>query len=232
MFSEGGKEAQKAYFIALGEFQKECPVIEKKKKVPGKNGKTRYKYAPIEDIVSDVRDLIVKNGFSYMIKTDQDETSITAICFAYHKEGHSEASTFKIPIDKTAYMNESQKIASAFTFAKRYAFCNLFGIMTGDEDDDSNYSGEPELKPEQSKKENQKQGFSTAPEENQKTYKTIMHLIREKENNQNIFPNEEKIKYKQAADIVFFDLEKIKSLYQSIAKIVEDRRKKMRREII
>ena len=47
-------------------------------------------------------------------------------------------STFKVPIDKEGYMNAPQKFASALTFAKRYAFCNAFGILTGDEDDDSN----------------------------------------------------------------------------------------------
>ena len=34
-------------------------------------------------------------------------------------------------------MSGPQQIGSATTYAKRYSFCNQFGIMTGDEDDDA-----------------------------------------------------------------------------------------------
>ena len=34
-------------------------------------------------------------------------------------------------------MTDSQKYAARNTFAKRYAFCNVFGITTGDEDIDA-----------------------------------------------------------------------------------------------
>ena len=42
-----------------------------------------------------------------------------------------------MPIDKDGFMNTPQKFASALTYAKRYAFCNAFGILTADEDDDT-----------------------------------------------------------------------------------------------
>ena len=38
---------------------------------------------------------------------------------------------------KTAMMNAPQQTAATMTYAKRYAFCNAFGIMTGDEDTDA-----------------------------------------------------------------------------------------------
>ena len=53
-----------------------------------------------------------------------------------------------MPVDAGAYMNEAQKAASALTFAKRYSFCNAFGILTGDEDDDSVVSGDKETETE------------------------------------------------------------------------------------
>ena len=34
-------------------------------------------------------------------------------------------------------MSQTQVEAAALTFAKRYAFCNAFGILTGDEDTDA-----------------------------------------------------------------------------------------------
>jgi hypothetical protein len=39
--------------------------------------------------------------------------------------------------NKTDIMSQSQVAAAATTFAKRYAFCNAFGILTGDEDTDA-----------------------------------------------------------------------------------------------
>ena len=130
--------AQEQYYKNLSEFQKECPVIKKTNGVKGKDGKTRYFYASLDEIISQIKDYLQKYGFSYNVKTKQETGSVTAICIAHHVSGHSEETEFKIPIDPEAYMNAAQKVASALTFAKRYAFCNSFGIMTGDEDDDSN----------------------------------------------------------------------------------------------
>ena len=39
--------------------------------------------------------------------------------------------------NKTRIMSQTQVEAAALTFAKRYAFCNAFGILTGDEDTDA-----------------------------------------------------------------------------------------------
>ena len=55
-----------------------------------------------------------------------------------------------MPIDKDAFMNSQQQYGSASTFSKRYAFCNAFGILTGDEDNDTRdiSSEQPEETPE------------------------------------------------------------------------------------
>lgn len=129
--------AEETYFRALAAFQAECPAIKKAKKVKDKRGKHRYSYAPLEDIVAAVREPLEKHGFSYNIQVEQSDGSVTATCVSHHSGGHSESSAFTIPIDKEAYMNDAQKTASAMTYAKRYSFCNAFGIMTADEDDDA-----------------------------------------------------------------------------------------------
>jgi hypothetical protein len=143
--------AKEQYYKCLSLFQEMCPVIEKTKKVYDidKNTKLRkldnngreiirWSFAPLDSIIMQIKNILKEFGFSYDIKTRQTEKDITAICISHHKYGHSEETEFTIPIDKTAYMLDSQKIASALTYAKRYAFCNAFGIMTGDEDDDAN----------------------------------------------------------------------------------------------
>lgn len=131
------ESAKEAYFRALSEFQAECPVIRKKKSVMNRDGQSvRYKYAPLDDIVDQCRKQLKAHGLSYTIQTEYLEQAIKAVCTVHHVAGHSEASEFTAPIDREARMNDMQKTASAQTYAKRYAFCNALGILTGDEDDD------------------------------------------------------------------------------------------------
>lgn len=130
--------AKNEFIRAMAEFQKSCPVIEKKKKVKDKQGKDRYSFAPIDEIVSQVKELISQSGLSYTIKITNDDKTLTATCIVTHIAGHSEESSFVVPIGSEEYMTEVQKFGARATFAKRYAFINAFGIMTGDEDNDAN----------------------------------------------------------------------------------------------
>lgn len=134
--------AKEAFDRAMSAFQSECPVIEKSKKVLNKDGQSvRYAYAPLDAIVTQVRGLLKTHGFGYRIVPEVSDTQVAATCVVTHELGHSESASFKVPIDKDSYMNLPQKFASALTFAKRYAFCAAFGIMTGDEDDDAAKAG-------------------------------------------------------------------------------------------
>lgn len=132
------ENAKHQYDRAMAEFQAECPIIKKDKLVKNKDGTVRYRYATLDSIIRQAKPLLKKHGFSYKIETLTEEKWMTAICKATHELGHSESSNFKIPTDSDAYMSAPQKFASALTFAKRYAFCDVFGIMTVDEDDDAN----------------------------------------------------------------------------------------------
>lgn len=127
--------AKKEFDRAMSSFQAECPVIQKRKKVSF--GTTNYSYAPLDDIVDQVKDILSRNGFSYTFDTEQSETMMRVFCIAKHELGHTEKSKFEIQIDTAAKMNKSQQYGAALTYAKRYAFCNAFGILTGDEDNDA-----------------------------------------------------------------------------------------------
>lgn len=131
------EQAKEAFNYALAGFQGECPTIEKKKEA--KDGsKVLYTYAPLDSIVTQVRSLLQKYGLSYAIKTDTVDGNVQATCFVRHKLGHEESSTATMPLaTKTGIMSNAQQVAATMTFAKRYAFCNAFGIMTGDEDSES-----------------------------------------------------------------------------------------------
>lgn len=134
------EQAKEAFDDAMAKFQGECPVIEKTKEGgKTKGGFVAYKYAPLESIVSQVKYDLQANGFSYAIQTETGENKVKVTCIAKHKLGHSEPTSVEVPLGtKTDIMSAPQVVASALTFAKRYAFCNAFGIMTGDEDTDAN----------------------------------------------------------------------------------------------
>lgn len=131
-------QAKKAYNLAMAAFQGECPVI--KKSTPGgstNSGKVAYHYATLDSIVEQTKELIQRHGFSYMIRTETMENGVKVTCTVTHQMGHSEATDVQVPLGtKTNVMSASQVVAAAMTFAKRYAFSNAFGIMTGDEDND------------------------------------------------------------------------------------------------
>lgn len=135
------EQALKAFNQAMTEFQHECPIIKKTKGVSTDAGILAYRYAPIDSIVSQVRSLIYKYGFSYHISTDVVNGNVIVHCTVKHVLGHSEITPYgPIPLgQQTRVMNDSQVVSAAFTYAKRYAFCNAFGIMTGDEDTDGRY---------------------------------------------------------------------------------------------
>jgi len=130
--------AEGQFYKSLAGFPSECPTIKKTKEVLGKNGKVRYRYAPLDSIIEQVKDLLDKYGFSYTVQSrlEGQPTQLIAICELHHRDGFSKISEFRVPIYDSEYMNNIQKYASSLTYAKRYAFCNATGIMTGDEDTD------------------------------------------------------------------------------------------------
>ncbi len=130
--------AKKSYIEAVSGFQKDCPIIEKTKKVMNKDGRSiRYQFAPLDSIIEQTKVALAAHGLSYRWEVKDSDRGVEVTCIVTHSFGHQESSTFTIPIDEEGYMTAPQKKASALTFAKRYSFTNVLGIATGDEDDDA-----------------------------------------------------------------------------------------------
>lgn len=139
--------AKEQFDQAMANFQRDCPVINKNKSVLERNStKARYKFASLDSIVDQTRKVISENGLSYSIKTKIDDKMFTATVRVAHIAGHSEESDFSIPIGTEQFMSDVQKFGARSTFAKRYAFLNAFGIMTGDEDQESSISSNDNVK--------------------------------------------------------------------------------------
>lgn len=132
-------QAREAFTMAMAKFQKECPVIAKTKPVKNKSGDVTYKYAPLDSIILQVKQALGNNDLAYDFdeRKSEDGTKLTAICTITHSMGHSKSASFEVEIGTEAYMTDTQKYGARMTFAKRYAFCNVLGIATGDEDTDA-----------------------------------------------------------------------------------------------
>lgn len=135
--------AKEEYDKAMSALQGELPIIKKTKSVETKAGKKAYSFAPLDNIVKQTKDPIKKHGFSYAIQTymmKDDKglvSSVKSVCIVKHIAGHSEPYEMEVPLgNKTDIMSQSQVVAAASTFSKRYAFCNAFGIMTSDDDEE------------------------------------------------------------------------------------------------
>jgi hypothetical protein len=135
-------KAKAAYDEAMRNFQAACPVIQKHKRVLNKDGHSvRYIYAPLDDIIEQVKALLAGHGFSYRLGQEVDKPKpnwLTVYCTATHALGHSETEKFELPLGAAQFMTAQQEVGAARTFGSRYCFLGVFGIMTGDEDTDAN----------------------------------------------------------------------------------------------
>lgn len=142
-------QAKEAFTIAMAQFQKDCPVIAKTKEVWNKE-KTAvtYRYAPIDSIILQVKSTLAANNLAYDFSEvrSEDGKSVTVTCTITHSMGHTKSSSFTVEIGNESYMSDSQKYGARNTFAKRYAFMNVLGIATGDEDTDAKEILSPEDK--------------------------------------------------------------------------------------
>lgn len=127
--------AKEQFDLNMASAQAEFPIIEKTSSARDSSGKVLYTYAGIDAIVSQTKEIIGKYGFSYSFKTVNLTDKVTVTCIVKHKFGHTEESVMETALaTKTGIMSAPQQTASTVTFNKRYAFCNAFGITTGDED--------------------------------------------------------------------------------------------------
>lgn len=130
------EQAKKEFQAALTQFQNKCPVIDKKK-----NGHN-YKYAPLCDIVSQIKNLLSECGLSYRFEQEHSEGKYKVTCVVTHVDGHSEYTSMEAYPDNTGSKNDVQAIGSTVTYLQRYTLTGALGITTADEDMDGRIGNE------------------------------------------------------------------------------------------
>ena len=132
------RKSEAALVKALNEFQSRCSPILKRNKVNIDKG-PQYSFASLTNIKVAIRPLLDELGLSVSFSVTDDEKRVT--CTVRHRDGASEISQFPIRLDGKMRVNDTQRMASAVTYARRYALTGALGIDTTD--DDGLAAGEP-----------------------------------------------------------------------------------------
>lgn len=136
--------AEAAFNEAFAAMQPDIPVIVEKHS--GDSGK--WSFAPLEDIVTPLRPVLAKHGFSISHQTEwPDAKTVKVIGILTHRGGHSRKSEFQAAADNTGSKNTIQSFGSTVAYGRRYTTKDLLCIVTRGEDDDadtSNLSESPE----------------------------------------------------------------------------------------
>lgn len=150
------REAEKAFNRAIASFQHECPRIEKRKK--GHN----YMYAPLGDIIEQIKDTLHKHGLSFTYTNDHSDNEIKVTCTVTHVDGHSKSTSMTVNPDTSGSKNAIQAIGSAQTYGQRYTLIGALGITTADEDIDGRLPDQYKKKPPYKSFQDDKEAITNA----------------------------------------------------------------------
>ena len=135
------RQSKQAFNEAMAGFQGDCPIIARNKKVDftAKSGnRTKYDYAPLDEIIHVIKPILKKHGLSYSFNTESNDDITTLITTISHISGHSENYGYQFnTIHDDQRMNLSQRRKSALSYAKRAALENALGVVTANDDDDA-----------------------------------------------------------------------------------------------
>lgn len=137
------KDAEKLFAQSFNALQTEIKSVKAMKAVPNNDGTVRYRFAPYEDIMEQVRPMLEKHGFTVTFSTDYAEGRLIKHCTLQHIGGHSKTNKFAVRIGQgPPKATESQADGAASTYAKRFALCDALNI-TIETDSDARAEGAP-----------------------------------------------------------------------------------------
>jgi len=132
------RNAEKAFYLAMNQFQGNKPALIKSKSVgydSKKGGKVDYKFNPLAKIQKAIDPVLSEHGLSYKWKQDTKGDVIRITCIVSHIDGYSEETWLEGPKDTTGSKNAIQAIGSTVSYLKRYTLENALGLSSDDDDD-------------------------------------------------------------------------------------------------
>jgi len=126
-------QARAAFNHAFAAMQAEIPTI--LEGAAGDGGK--WTFAPLEDIQTVLRPILVRHGFGLSFRTEwPDPSTIKVIGLLTHRDGHERTSEFLAAADTSGSKNAIQARGSAVSYGRRYTTKDLLNITTRGADDD------------------------------------------------------------------------------------------------
>lgn len=111
---------------ALVAFQSEMPTVAKDK--TANMGAYSYKYADLASLKHQVTPLLVKHGLAFNVTSRRTESGYEAVGHLVHTSGQMVEAALPI-------FGRLQEMGGALTYAHRYLFGMLTGVVTEDDDD-------------------------------------------------------------------------------------------------
>ncbi len=132
-------QARKAYTVAMSEFKKHPPAIEKDRHVEYKTGSgtTSYNHASLGNVAGKINSALSEHGLSAAWTTEQNDKGVTVTCKITHSLGHFETTSLTAPFDTSGGKNSIQALGSTISYLQRYSLLSLTGLATTDKDDDA-----------------------------------------------------------------------------------------------
>lgn len=127
-------QSRRAFFSSLAKFQSEVPEIRKAKTVAYND--VKYNYAPLSDVVRQIKDTCRDCGLSYRWEILDDKEIIKVTCLVTHLDGHTEQTTMTATPDDSGKKNKIQQRGSSIEYLKRYTLIGALGLSTTDSDVD------------------------------------------------------------------------------------------------
>lgn len=128
------RKAQVAFNRDFAAMQSQITTVSKNNKVDYGEGKTKYSFATLADIVDMVRPVLQDHGFAVSFKVNTSN-GVNVQCSLMHCEGHSIETAMQLPPDKLGGKSDVQALGSSISYAKRYTLSSLLNIATRDDDD-------------------------------------------------------------------------------------------------
>lgn len=130
------EEARKAFNKALQGFQNVCPALRKTKAgIKTDAGVVVNRYLPLDQMLIMVRPVMQQFGLSHRFETDVARNVVR--CYAMHEMGHEEYSEFPFEKVPGKVTNACQQYGVGQSYAMRYAFKAVFGIVEQGDDTDA-----------------------------------------------------------------------------------------------
>lgn len=138
------REAERSYNAAMAAVQAQLPIFAHTRDIvipprDNKPGRVQGSYTEFDALYEVVMPLLTEHGLSLTFVAGSTPQGVTATPVIRHVDGHKEVGEpLFMPTDTSGAKTGPQAVASALSYAKRYAMTAALNIATREEDDDGN----------------------------------------------------------------------------------------------